>query len=194
MFSGLQGLCFPRLETSGWGLPWESGGEERDVPNTRSLWERLSFGEQRGHCPLQGIRFCDRCEMVMAEPLPTPPPPGLARQCGEDGQEGGRSVQREAWRGGGPEKDPSSRRPQEWASGPSATPTEVNPELSLRGSSRGPQAGLSSPKALAQRSRGPPSCRHSTKPEADSLQRRQQGRSGLGLCWSSEAGPRTGTS
>lgn len=88
--------------------------------------------------------------MVMAEPLPTPPPPGLARQCGEDGQEGGRSVQREAWRSGGPEKDPSSRRPQEWVSGPSATPTEVNPELSLGGSSRGPQAGLLSPEALAQ--------------------------------------------
>lgn len=32
-------------------------------------------------------------------------------------------MQRGAWRGGGPEKDPSSRRPQEWAS--------VNPELSL---------------------------------------------------------------
>lgn len=37
VFSGLQGLCLPRLETSGWGLAWETRGEERDVPNTRSL-------------------------------------------------------------------------------------------------------------------------------------------------------------
>lgn len=37
VFSGLQGLGLPRLETSGWGLVWETGGEERDVPNTRSF-------------------------------------------------------------------------------------------------------------------------------------------------------------
>lgn len=95
---------------------------------------------------------------------------------------------------GGPEKDPSSRQPHEWASGPSATPTEVNPELSPgvclvvpRRASRVLRCWLSAPG-------GPPSCRHSIKPEADRLQSRQQGRSGWGLCRSSEAGPGTGTS
>lgn len=55
---------------------------------------------------------------------------------------------------GGPEKDPSSRQPHEWASGPSATPTEGESRAEPGGSSRGPQAGLSGPQVLAQRSWG----------------------------------------